>query len=57
MELLQDSEPEAVVAAPELPAARTAHLRLEHLRLGHLRVRQQQDEAHFRPHPRPEEVH
>jgi hypothetical protein len=43
-----------VLEAPEVPAVRaalTARLRLEQLR-----AHPQQDEAHFRPHPRPEEV-
>src|SRR5262245_45396969 len=50
MELLQDSEPEAAVAAPRLRAVVTAlrleQLRLEHLRPEHVRAEHPQDEVH-----------
>jgi hypothetical protein len=50
MELLQGTEMAAAVAVLEL-AARTARLQLEHLKAD-----QQQDAAHFRLHPLPEEL-
>jgi hypothetical protein len=50
MELLQGSEPVAVVAVPEL-VARTEHLQLEHLKADQL-----QDAAHFRRHLLPEDL-
>jgi predicted peptidase len=53
---LQDSAPGAAVVAQGLRAALTARLRPGHRRLEHVRADQQQDEAHFRPHPRPEAV-
>src|SRR5213078_3756273 len=58
MELLQDSEPGAAVAAPQLLAAVTARLQLEHLRpvhlrLAHVRAEHPQDEArHLAQSPR-----
>ena len=48
MELLQDSEPGAIVAAPEGRAALTERLQQERHRQEHLRAHPQQDEG-YRP--------